>query len=192
VLKIINRSAIILSVAIFSILSGCAYNATPYSPSAKNVKQLTQQNLEKFQFTGLETNNPSMNSITCRGAGPIAAPKGETYETYIFKALISELTLAELISNESPLKLQGKLEHIDFSSGMSGGKWEITLMLTNGVDKLSVASEYLFESYFVADKACQSVAQAFGPAVEKAINDVISNPQFKNLVNSNKTAEITQ
>lgn len=191
-LKIINSPTIALGLVIFLTLSGCAYNVNPYSPSAENVKDLGKLNLEKFQFNGVASKDSNMSSITCRGAGPIEAPNGETYETYIIKALKSELELADLISNDSPLKLQAKLEHIDFDSGMSGGKWEITLMLTNGMEKLSVASEYPFESYFVADKACQSVAQAFRPAVQKAISETIANPQFKNLISGNKAASIEQ
>ena len=191
-LKIINSQTIVFGIVIISVLSGCAYNVNAYSPSAENVKNLTKLNLEKFQFNGEESKNPKMNSITCRGAGPIEAPKGETYETYIIKALKSELELANLISNDSVLKIKAKLLHIDFDSGMNGGRWEITLMLSNGIEKISIASQYAFESYFVADKACQSVAQAFGPAVQKAINDTITNEQFKSLISANKTAGIVK
>lgn len=171
------------------IISGCAYNVNPYSASAEHVKSLSELNLDKFQLNSV-ANGVKVDEITCRASGPITAPKGETYESYIVKAFKSELKLADLISQDSPIKINAKLEHIDFDSAMSGGKWEIKLLLTNGTDSLNITSVYPFESYFVADKACQAVAQAFQPAVQKAIQDTITNPQFKSLIHTSKEARM--
>jgi hypothetical protein len=179
----------LFAVILMASLSGCAYNVNPYSPSAKNVKHLSEQSLKKFQFA-TESSSNGLKSIMCRGAGPIVPPNNESYESYILKALHSEFELADLVSSESPVQLKGRLKHIDFDSGMSGGKWEITLQLTNGFEEYDFSSVYNFESYFVADKACQSVAQAFLPAVQRAISETINDPRFKALVNSAKAANV--
>jgi len=72
---------------------------------------------------------------------------------------------------------------VDFSSGMTDGKWLFTLTLSNGKNSFTTKSTMNFSGSFVADKACQEVAQAFGPAVQQLIREVIKNPQFKKLAN---------
>jgi len=151
---------------------------------------MTEQELSQFTVSEFTTAKPGLKSIGCRAAGPIEAPDGATYDAYIYNAFLTELKLANLIAEDAATKLQGKLEAIDFNSNIGGGKWMISLSFTNGSENLRVDSEYPFESYFVADKACQKVAQEFEPAVQKAIREVISNPQFRSLVNGGKLSSM--
>jgi hypothetical protein len=65
---------------------------------------------------------------------------------------------------------------------MTDGKWLFTLVVSNArKESVSIKSVYGFSGSFVADKACQEVAQALGPAVQKLIEDVVRDPKFKQI-----------
>jgi hypothetical protein len=49
-----------------------------------------------------------------------------------------------------------------------------------------VESSHEFSTNWVADKACQQVAQAFEPAVEELIEKIVEHPGFRSLVASPK------
>lgn len=165
-----------------TLLTGCAYNAPPYGASVKNVEAIKSAGIKAVAVEKFQSTKPGLASITCRAAGPVRVVP--SFETYIEKALIDELKLAGAYDPASTLKLSGKLEEVDFSSGMTDGKWLFTLTLSNSNnDSFTTKSTMNFSGSFVADKACQEVAQAFGPAVQQLIRDVIKNPQFKKLAN---------
>ncbi|MFL9878093.1 hypothetical protein PQR63_06875 [Herbaspirillum rhizosphaerae] len=165
-----------------TLLTGCAYNASPYGASVQNVDAIKSAGIKPVAVEKFQSSKPGLASITCRAAGPVTVVP--SFETYIEKALIDELKLAGAYDAASALKLSGKLEEVDFSSGMSDGKWLFTLTLSNNKnDSFTTKSTMNFSGSFVADKACQEVAQAFGPAVQQLIRDVIKNPQFKKLAN---------
>jgi len=105
-----------------------------------------------------------------------------SFEAYIEKAFIDELKLAGVYDPNSKMILSGKLEEIDFSSGITDGKWMFTVTVGNARDeRFTTQSTFGFSGSFVADKACQEVAQAFGPAVQKLIADVVRDPKFKQI-----------
>ena len=107
-----------------------------------------------------------------------------SFENCIEKAFIDELKLAGAYNPASSLTLSGNLEEVDFSSGMSDGNWTFTLTVSNQRNEgFTTKSTFGFSGSFVADKACQKVAQAFGPAVQKLIEDVVRNPKFKQIAN---------
>ena len=54
-------------------------------------------------------------------------------------------------------------------------------------DGYQVKSIYEFSTNWVGDKACQQVAQAFEPAVEKLIKKIVEHPEFPSLVGNPKT-----
>ena len=165
-----------------TLLTGCAYNASPYGASVQNVDAIKAAGIKPVAVEKFQSSKPGLTSITCRAAGPVTVVPN--FETYIEKALIDELKLAGAYDAASTLKLSGKLEEVDFSSGMTDGKWLFTLTLSNSKnDSFTTKSTMNFSGSFVADKACQEVAQAFGPAVQQLIRDVVKNPQFKKLAN---------
>ncbi|WP_026435176.1 hypothetical protein [Acidovorax sp.] len=107
-----------------------------------------------------------------------------SFESYIEKALIDELKLAGAYDPSSKLILRGKLEEIDFSSGMTDGKWLFTVTISNARNEsFTTKSIFGFSGSFVADKACQETAQAFGPAVQKLVEDIVRDPKFKQVAN---------
>lgn len=171
--------AIIITAA---LTSGCAYNASQYGASVRNVETIRSNNIKPIAVGQFKSSKPGQDSITCRAAGPVTVKPN--FETYIENALIDELKLAGAYNQNSDLVLTGKLEEVDFSSGMTDGKWTFSLTVSNNKNQLfTTNSTYGFSGSFVADKACQEVAQAFGPAVQKLIEDVVQNPKFKQIAN---------
>ncbi|SFE80567.1 hypothetical protein [Paracidovorax wautersii] len=173
---------LIFSVVALAALSGCAYNVSPYGAAVSNVESLKSQKLGAVSVGKFQSSEPGKASITCRAAGPVTV--SPSFETYIENAFIDELKLAGAYNPSSPLVLTGKLEKIDFSSGISDGNWSFTLVLSNSRgESFTTQSIFGFSGSFVADKACQEVAQAFGPAVQKLVGDVVRNPKFRQIAN---------
>ncbi len=169
-------------VTVAALVSGCAYNASPYGASVKNVDLIKSNNIKPIAVSTFTSSKPGQSSITCRAAGGVNVVPH--FEGYIEKAFIDELKLAGAYNPASPLILSGKLEAVDFSSGMTDGNWSFTLTVTNNRNEsFTTKSTFPFSGSFVADKACQEVAQAFGPGVQKLIEDVVRNPKFKQLAN---------
>ncbi|KRB97791.1 hypothetical protein ASE11_13205 [Hydrogenophaga sp. Root209] len=167
-------------LAAVAVLSGCAYNASPYGASVKNVESIKFLNIKPIAVAKFESSKPGLASITCRAAGPVTV--SPSFESYIEKAFIDELKLAGVYDPASPMIISGKLEEVDFSSGITDGKWLFTLVVSNArKESFSTKSVFGFSGSFVADKACQEVAQALGPAVQKLIEDVVRDPKFKQI-----------
>lgn len=125
---------------------------------------------------------PGQSTITCRAAGPVTV--SPSFEACIEKAFIDDLKLAGVHEPSSTLVLTGKLEEVDFSSGISDGNWMFTLEVTHSRNEsLTTKSKFNFSGSFVADKACQELAQAFSPAVQRLVEDVIRDPTFKQIAN---------
>lgn len=174
----------LLPVAVLAVvaLSGCAYNASPYGASVRNVESLKSLSIKPVSVAKFQSSKPGLASITCRAAGPVTV--SPNFEDYIEKAFIDELKLAGVYDTGSKLVLSGKLEEIDFSSGITDGKWAFSVTLSNARNEsYTVSSVYGFSGSFVADKACQETAQAFAPAVQKLIEDIVRHPRFKQVAN---------
>ncbi len=172
-----------LICAVFVLcLSGCAYNASPYGVSVKNVEALKHKNIKPVSVGRFQSSKPGLSTITCRAAGPVTVLP--SFEAYVEKAFIDELTLAGIYSSTSPFVITGKLEEVDFNSGIAEANWLFTLALTNARgESATTMSKFSFSGSFVAEKACQEVAQAFAPAVQKLIEDVVRDPKFKQIAN---------
>lgn len=171
-----------LLLALTTIVSGCAFNASPYGASVQNVEAIKLSNVKPIAVAPFTAAKPGLSSITCRAAGSVKVQP--SFETYIEKALIDELKLAGAYNPSSAITLSGKLDEVDFSSGMTDGKWTFSLTVSNNRNEsFTTKSSLPFKGSFVADKACQEVAQAFGPSVQKLIQDVVQHPQFKQLAN---------
>lgn len=175
------RNASLALLASISLISGCAYNASPYGASVKNVESIRQTSIPPVAVAKFQATSAGQSSITCRAAGPVTV--SPTFASYIEQAFIDELKLAGAYNPNSSVVLSGTLEEVDFSSGITDGKWIFSLAVSNGRKSFSTKSIYGFSGSLVADKACQEVAQAFAPAVQKLIGDVVQDPQFKQITN---------
>lgn len=171
-----------LAVTFAAALSGCAYNVAPYGASVTNVESIKSLGIKPVSVAKFASARPGQSSITCRAAGPVSV--SPSFESYIEKALIDELKLAGVFDANSPLVIKGSLEEIDFSSGITDGKWLFSLTVSNARNEsFTTKSIFGFSGSFVADKACQETAQAFAPAVQKLVLDIVRDPQFKKIAN---------
>jgi hypothetical protein len=169
-------------VMVTSLFTGCAFNVAPYGAAVQNVEAIKAYNLKPVAVGKFQSTKPGNTSITCRAAGPVTV--SPSFEGYIEQAFIDELKLAGIYSPTSTLVLTGKLEEVDFSSGITDGNWTFTLTLTNARNEsFTTKSKFTFSGSFVADRACQEVAQAFGPAVQRLVGDVVRDPKFRQIAN---------
>lgn len=174
-------------VVLFCIfMTGCAsFTVSSYGVSIDNVMKLKEysdgsQKISVGQFTAAK---PDQKSIFCRGAGDIKIPGGHSFESYIREALINELKLAELYSPNSITEINGFLDDIDMSSGPGSGKWKIRMTFsTQGKEIFSAENIHSFSSHWVAEHACQKVAQEFVTAVQEFIKVVIEKQEFQQLI----------
>ncbi len=177
--KIIKLAALSSVIAI----SACStYTVNNYGISAENVEIMKAMDGVQFSVTDFTAAKPGLVKIQCRGAGPVMTPNQETFESYITSALVSELKIAGVYSESSNIQISGYLENLDFNSNIGSGKWMFDVNVSNerGIS-YKVNSVFLFSTNWVADKACQQVAQAFVPAVQNLIKDIVSNPKFNEL-----------
>jgi hypothetical protein len=118
----------------------------------------------------------------CRGVGPIKTPDGEAFEEFVRKALVDELTIAEVYASDARTTITGRLDSIDFSSGM-GATWNIGLTITSSNGQtLSVSEEYKYTSSYYGETACNQTAHALMPAVQNVVGKVIRHPNFPELL----------
>jgi hypothetical protein len=166
------------------VLTGCStYAASRYSISAETVSALRAYRPQTVAVAPFTATKPGESEITCRGVGPIKTPDGEPFEEFIRKALIAELTIAEIYAASAPVTLTGRVEDIDFSSGWTDAAWTIRLAVSssNG-KKLVVAENYAFKSSYVGEVACNQTAHALMPAVQNLVGKVVRDPGFAELL----------
>ena len=114
-------------------MSGCStYSVNRYAVSVDNITALKQAQGSKLQIGEFNSVKKSQTSIMCRGVGPIKTPDGQSFESFIRKAFIDELKMADLYASEAPVTLTGTLDSIDFSS--ASGKWNIAVTIINTAD----------------------------------------------------------
>jgi len=162
--------------------TGCStYAATRYASSANNVTELRTLKGQALNVGEFKSAQGARNEIMCRARGPIKTPDGESFATYVRRALVSELTYAEVYSDKAPVTLSGTLDEVDFSS--TTGTWELALTVksTNG-RSLQVTEKYGFTPSLSAETSCEQAAQALMPAVQDLIKQLVSHPEFDALV----------
>lgn len=177
----------LLVVGFFVVyLSGCSFTASNYGASFENVETIKELGSVQV-FVEDFTATTSTSSIACRGAGSVVTPNKETFESYIHKAFVSELKLAGIFSETAPITLKGHFTKIDFNSNIGNGKWAFELTATSDQDEsVNIVSKHEFSTNWVADKACQQVAQALVPAVQNLIGDIVKHSKFKELISNEK------
>jgi hypothetical protein len=187
----LSTSLRLASVAIVSLaLFGCSHMAPRYGMSASNIETIRQaagtspQKVSVGEFTAW---TPNVSSSMCRAAGAVSTPDHETFATYIQRALIDELKVAGVYAADSPIRIDGRLDHIDFNSNIGSGKWQIDLTVAGVKSGPVVLHEtYEFSTNFVADRACDQVAAALQPSVQNLLGKLYATEGFKSTVSSSK------
>jgi hypothetical protein len=96
---------------------------------------------------------PGQTEIGCHAVGPIKSPDGEPFAEYIRKALIDQLRLAQLYSQDGAVHVYGNLDQIDFSS--PEGISHLMVTLSDNANRSFVVNEdYDYQSSFYGETAC--------------------------------------
>jgi len=165
-------------------LAGCStYAAQRYSIAPANVAALRTFRGQGINIGPFTAAKPGRTEITCRAVGPIKTPDGEPFEDFVRKAFIADLDIAEVYWAAAPITLTGRLDAIDFSSGLTDAAWDIALTISSSNGKsLSADNHYSFAGNFVGDVACNQTAQALMPAVQDVIGKIITHADFAALL----------
>lgn len=178
-MKKVKLTLVLLTLFLTQACSTYATNR--YSISAGNVVALKSYDAAEVGIGDFTATEPGKTSVMCRAVGPIPTPDGETFESYIRNALISEMQIAEIYSEQSDVVLTGNLNQI-LPSSMSG-TWDISLTVNSSNGKsFTVDESFKFKTSFYGETACNQTAQALMPAVQNVITQVVTHPEFSSLI----------
>jgi hypothetical protein len=182
-----NAIKIIITGLAAIYISGCSFNTSKYGASFENIETLKGYRGVQVSVKPFTSKKPGKSSLSCRAAGSVVTPNGESFEGYIHDAFVSELKLAGIYNEQSNVILSGHFTEMDFNSNIGNGKWTFELKASSSAtnNSVKIISKHEFSTNWVADKACQQVAQEFSPAVQVLIRDLITNSKFKDLVQPN-------
>lgn len=165
------------------VLSGCSTYATNrYSISADNVVALKQYKDSEVSVGRFTATKPAQTSIMCRGVGPIKTPDGEAFEDFVRGALVSEMKIAEIYSENGKNTITGNLDEIDFNSNSGVWSLSITVNSSNG-KQLKISENYKYTTSFYGETACNQTAQALMPAVQNVITKLVQHKEFSLMLN---------
>jgi ABC-type uncharacterized transport system auxiliary subunit len=177
-----------LACATAVMLSGCqtTNSSVPYEVSTDNVIAIQQ---------GLQTKKISVGNIAlaqgvnehllCRLNGDVKVAPGKTLSQYIKEAFQKELFTAQAYDPHGPV-IEGRIEELSFSS-VTPASWQITMHVQSPVSTgYTVSVNYPFDTSWIADNACRNTADAFAPAVQQLLREVVTDPKFAALTSSSK------
>lgn len=179
--------ACVFWVSLMLFISGCSTtNPIPYKASTSNVIAIQQA-------LGTSGSKVNLGSITiapgveenplCRLMGPVIVAPGRSPAQYIQDAFQEELFMAQVYAPDAPVSIDGRISELSFSS-VSPAHWKLAMTVSsNRSPGYSVAINYSFRTSFDAFSACKNVANAFAPAVQELLQQIVTHPQFSALVN---------
>lgn len=117
-------------------------------------------------------------SPLCRLNGPVKVAPGKTPAQYIHDAFQEELFAAGAYAPGAATVINGTVTNLSFSS-MSPASWNIAMAVkSNTSPGYTVSIKYDFGTSWTAYSACKNVADAFGPAMQELLKQVVDSPQF--------------
>lgn len=173
-------------VAVGVTMAGCeTTHSLPYKASTANVVTIQQKiraKNKKVALDGIVMAPGVEESPMCRLAGPVKVAPGKSIPEYIRDALQEELFMAQVYEADASVWLKGVVEELSFSS-VAPANWTIKMKIhsSNGVS-YRVDTKYHFNTSWSAASACRNVADAFGPAVQQLLKEVVSHADFPRLV----------
>lgn len=178
-----NLSKLLLAGISVVLLSGCStYASSRYSISADNVVALKQYKDTEVGVGSFTATKPGQTSIMCRGVGPVETPDGETFEEFVRGALVSEMKIAEVYSEDTKNIITGNLDEIDFDSGSGVWSLSVTVKSNNG-KQIQISEDYKYSTSFYGETACNQTAQALMPAVQNVITKLVQHKEFPSMMN---------
>ncbi|MDR1614159.1 MAG: YajG family lipoprotein [Campylobacteraceae bacterium] len=185
-------------LVVMLLFSGCATKMPEYSVSVDNVLKLKEFENIKIgveEFTSTAPNNMFYHGGRKDGfyCGSIlimhwvVTPHGESIEEFLQHAFEDELKTAGIYDKYSKIRIGVQIEGVD--SSVKGNIFDHNISLqmtlkvfsTNGnFFKTYVIKDYSQSTYF--GSVCDDLANSFTPFVRQLIGEIITNPEFPNLL----------
>lgn len=154
------------------ILSACSVPFPVYSVSGQNIEAIrnSKANIHVGPFQGAQ------NSVVCR-LQPISPEGNVTFAAYIRKAFADEVLIANPASKARTIEIGANLRNIDVNCGIFSAEWVIDLEVTvNNGPPIQVKTVRSFDGNYVGAVVANRAYQAFVPAVQQTVHDILTNP----------------
>lgn len=176
----------VVTIFLLSIMvGGCATHTAdrPYYSSTDNIiklkSKLSNQNI-KVKL-GAFKESDEIVSIGCRADGNIDVSPGKSKVKYIEDAMKTELYHAGMYAIDGDTEIIGELLSLKASS-ISPAYWEIEMFMSSNKSKgYEVKTRFEFQTSWMAGIACKNLVDAYGPAVQQLISDIVDHPEFIDL-----------
>lgn len=172
--------SLISAAAALIVLTGCSsFPVGQYAPSDANRESLLRTGTTaKIQVKSFSAVTPGVTKISCRAAGNMNFPGGESVETYLANALRKDLTYAGLHADTAPLTITGKVNLFDMNSNVLNAGWEFDVSISNGSDEFRIKHLHRVKTSWAAERACAAVAAQMVEATQELNRQIMSNPKF--------------
>ena len=171
----------IAALAVVGTLAGCSsFPVGQYAPSDANRALLASTSATSGSVTVSEftATKPGVTRISCRAAGQITFPSGQTPEQYLAGALRKELTYAGRHSDNGAIRISGNVNQFDFNSNVGAAGWDYDVTVSNGAENFRVNFNYRVKTSWMAERACAAVAEQFVVASQEFVKQVLTHPKF--------------
>ena len=183
--KNLSRFSSLAIISAAFIISGCeTTNSIPYKASTSNVisiQQSMQAQGKKVSVGIVDTAKGVDHNPLCRLMGPVVVAPGKTLPQYVKEAFTEELFMAQVYQPNASSVIDARIEELSFSS-TAPANWTIKMSVkSNNSPGYTVNVKYQFDTSWSAVAACKNVADAFGPATQELLKQVVTHPQFSAL-----------
>jgi hypothetical protein len=154
------------------LLSACSVPFPVYSISGENVGMIRNLpvNVQVGEFQGVQ------KEVTCR-LQPIGPEGNATFATYIQKAIRDEVLIAGNTPRGQTVQISGTVKNVDLSCGIITGSWTIDVDVSvNGGPPFPIRSVKTFDGNYMGTVVATRAYQAFVPAVQQLVRDILSSP----------------
>lgn len=176
------KALAIFVVAAFSVTACDTYTAQQYQSSAQNT--ITLQELaargERATVGEVQLAQGIEPRPTCRLAGPLDLGGGDNLAQTIKQAVQSELLAGGMYkAGATPININV----VALKPDSFNGQWTIGLQpYTSRSSGFVVQTVSKFSTSFSAVAACNNTATAFNRALAEAINKMVSDPRFAQMI----------
>jgi len=182
-MKNINKIVITLLIISFSFLiTACSTKAKVYKPNIINNEKIKQFS-KKIDIV-LSKNSINDSSASTR-LSSVEMPSEESVSVYIKNAFITELKYARAYSSkDAGITLNLELKDIELHTRFGRASWDFKIQVSSSNGKI-IELEYIhkFESLHASEFDTYDAANAFKPAVQNLIQEIIYNKEFVDLLN---------
>ena len=167
------------AVTAILLVTGCtAIPIDRYHVTADNQTRLKEFDVQ--MDVGQFTADKSEKAILCRFANNVEMSDGITIHEYLESALIEELKMAGIYREGANIVINGHLNKVDVSSGLSDAHWTFDVSISNAKGQsFNVTHSRKYSANFLGGIACQhDMPKSFLPTIQELIGKILNHSQF--------------